>query len=160
MQIRLAEITDADRDAVLAVRVRPEQERFVASVEKSFQDARDNPEAQPWFRAVHDGPVPVGFVMLSWGLVPGPGLRGPYFLWRLLIGAEFQGRGYGRAVLDEVVTLLRAAGATELWTSCVPGDGSPEPFYRRYGFLPTGEVDEDGEVVLRLPLARDDRGQG
>ncbi|MCI0345283.1 MAG: hypothetical protein L0221_07535 [Chloroflexi bacterium] len=27
----------------------------------------------------------------------------------------------------------------------------PEPFYRRFGLEPTGEVD-DGEVVGRLPL--------
>ncbi|GHH31764.1 GNAT family N-acetyltransferase [Lentzea cavernae] len=152
-QIRLAEITDANRDAVVAVRVHPAQERFVASVEKSFQDARANPEANPWFRAVCDGDVPVGFVMLSWNVTPQPGIAGPYFLWRLLVGAEHQGRGYGRAVLDEVVTLLRAEGASELLTSCVPGEGSPEPFYRRYGFVPTGETDEDGEIILRLELA-------
>ncbi|MCR3754147.1 diamine N-acetyltransferase [Lentzea californiensis] len=151
-QIRLVEITDANRDAVVAVRVHPAQERFVASVEKSFADARDNPEAKPWFRAACDGDVPVGFVMLSWDNVPGPGLCGPYFLWRLLVGAEHQGRGHGRAILDEVVALLRAAGATELLTSCVPGEGSPEPFYRGFGFVPTGEVDDDGEIILRLEL--------
>ncbi|MET9231215.1 GNAT family N-acetyltransferase [Lentzea sp. NPDC003310] len=151
-QVRLVEVTDVNRAAVAALRVHPAQERFVASVEKSFQDARDNPDANPWFRAVHDGDEPVGFVMLSWDVVPGPELRGPYFLWRLLVGADHQGRGYGAAVLDEVVALLRAEGATELLTSCVPGEGSPEPFYRRYGFVPTGETDEDGEIILRLDL--------
>ncbi|SER01975.1 GNAT family N-acetyltransferase [Lentzea albida] len=151
-QIRLVEITDANRDAVVALRVHPSQERFVASVERSFQDARENPEAKPWFRAVCDGDTPVGFVMLCWDLVPGPGLLGPFFLWRLLVDAEHQGRGYGRAILNEVVALLRAAGATELLTSCVPGEGSPEPFYRGFGFVPTGETDEDGEVILRLEL--------
>lgn len=152
-QIRLVEVTDANRDAVTAVRVRPEQERFVASVEKSFRDARENPEANPWFRAAYDGDEPVGFVMLSWDVTPQPGIIGPYFLWRLLVGAEHQGRGCGSAILDEVVALLRAAGATELLTSYVPGEGSPEPFYRGFGFVPTGETDEDGEVILRLELA-------
>ncbi|WP_439660014.1 GNAT family N-acetyltransferase [Lentzea sp. HUAS TT2] len=151
-QISLVEVTDANRDAVIAVRVHPGQEQFVASVEKSFQDARDTPEAKPWFRAVYDGATPVGFVMLSWNLVPGPGLRGPYFLWRLLVGAEHQDRGYGTAILTEVVRLLREAGATELYTSCVPGEGSPLPFYRAFGFEPTGEVDDDGEVILLLDL--------
>ncbi|WP_030479130.1 GNAT family N-acetyltransferase [Lentzea albidocapillata] len=150
--IRLVEITDANRDAVVAVRVHPAQERFVASVEKSFVHARENPEAKPWFRAVYAGDVPVGFVMLSWDNVPGPGLHGPYFLWRLLVGAEHQGRGYGSAILDEVVALLRAAGAADLLTSYVPGEGSPEPFYRAFGFVPTGEADEDGEIILRLEL--------
>ena len=72
---------------------------------------------------------------------------------RLLVGAGWQGRGYGTAILDEVVALLRADGATELITSCVPGEGSPEPFYRRYGFVPNGETDEDGEIILTLDLS-------
>lgn len=151
-QIRLVEVTDANRAAVIAVRVHPAQERFVASVEKSFQHARENPVANPWFRAVYDGDTPVGFVMLSWNVVPGPGLRGPYFLWRLLVDAGHQGRGYGTAILTEVVALLREAGATELYTSCVPGEGSPEPFYRAFGFEPTGEVDDDSELILLLDL--------
>jgi diamine N-acetyltransferase len=151
-QIRLVEVTDDNRDAVLAVRVLPGQERFVASVEDSFRHAREQPDAKPWFRAVYDGGQPVGFVMLSWNLTPRPGLRGPYFLWRLLVGAGQQGRGYGTAILDEVVALLRADGATELITSCVPGEGSPEPFYRGYGFVPNGETDEDGEIILTLDL--------
>ncbi|SER65387.1 diamine N-acetyltransferase [Lentzea xinjiangensis] len=150
--IRLAEITDANRDAVIAVRVHPAQERFVASVEASFRHAQARPEANPWLRAAYDGDEPVGFVMLSWNATPRPGVLGPYFLWRLLVGAGRQGRGYGTAILDEVVALLCADGATTLLTSYVPGEGCPEPFYRRYGFVPTGEVDEDGEIVLSLDL--------
>ncbi|KJK36802.1 acetyltransferase [Lentzea aerocolonigenes] len=151
--MRLVEVTRENRDAVIAVRVHPAQERFVASVETSFRHASENPEAKPWFRAVYDGDVPVGFVMVSWNLVPGPEMRGPYFLWRLLVDAKQQGRGYGTAILDEVVRLIRADGATELITSYVPGEGCPEPFYRRYGFVPTGEIDGDGEVVLSLDLS-------
>jgi diamine N-acetyltransferase len=152
-QIRLVEVTDDNRDAVIAVRVHPAQEQFVASVETSFRHAKENPEAEPWFRAVYDGDEPVGFVMLSWNLVPRPGLRGPYFLWRLLVGADHQGRGYGTAILNEVVRLLRAEGAIELFTSCVPGEGSPQPFYLGCGFVPTGETDEEGETVLVLDLS-------
>ena len=33
----------------------------------------------------------------------------------------------------------------------VPAPGGPEPFYRSFGFEPTGEIDE-GEVVARLRL--------
>jgi diamine N-acetyltransferase len=47
---------------------------------------------------------------------------------------------------------VRANGAAELLTSCVPGDGGPEPFYRRIGFSPTGELDENGEIILALDL--------
>jgi diamine N-acetyltransferase len=150
--VRLVEITDDNRDAVCALRVRPGQERFVASVAKSLQDAVTTPEGEPWYRAVYSGSEPVAFVMLSWNVPPGrPGVLGPYFLWRLLVDGRHQGRGIGRAVLDEVVSLVRADGGTELLTSHQPGDDGPGAFYRKYGFAPTGDVDH-GEVVLRLGL--------
>jgi diamine N-acetyltransferase len=40
-------------------------------------------------------------------------------------------------------------GATALEVSWEPGRGGPEPMYLRYGFVPTGDV-EDGEIVARL----------
>ena len=148
--VRLVEITDGNRDAVRALRVRPGQERFVASVAKSLEDAATTPEGEPWFRAVYADDEPVGFVMLSWDVPPGrPGVLGPYYLWRLLVDGRHQGRGIGRAVLTEVVSLVRADGGTELLTSHQPGDDGPGAFYRKFGFTPTGEID-DGEVVLRL----------
>ena len=52
-----------------------------------------------------------------------------------------------------VAELVRAAGATELLTSYVPEDGGPAGFYQRLGFVPTCEVDVNGEIILRLALA-------
>ena len=43
------------------------------------------------------------------------------------------------------------AGGPALQVSWVPADGGPEPFYRRLGFEPTGEI-HDGEVVAVLTL--------
>ncbi|MEV6873278.1 GNAT family N-acetyltransferase [Amycolatopsis sp. NPDC051128] len=150
--VRLVEITAGNREAVCALRVDPDQERFVASVARSLADAATTPEGEPWYRAVYAGDEPVGFVMLSWNVPPGrPGILGPYYLWRLLIDRRYQGRGFGRAVLDEVVALVRADGAGELLTSHQPDDDGPGPFYRKYGFRPTGEID-DGEIVVRLAL--------
>jgi diamine N-acetyltransferase len=151
--VHLREITDDNRDAVCALRVRSRQKRFVASVAASLHDAAAAPEANPWYRAVYSGDEPVGFVMLSWNVPPDrPGVIGPYFLWRLLIDKRHQRRGIGRAVLTQITDLVRADGATELFTSYQPGDGEPWPFYRQFGFQPTGEID-DGEIVLRLTLS-------
>ncbi|GGS25002.1 GNAT family N-acetyltransferase [Actinokineospora fastidiosa] len=149
--ISLREITDENTAAVTALRVRPDQERFVASVAASLEEAARTPEGAPWYRAIYSDDEPVGFVMLSWNAPPGPGITGPYFLWRLLIDEHHQGHGHGRAALTLVIALLRAEGVAELITSYVPGDGEPWPFYRSLGFEPTGEV-EDGEIVLRLRL--------
>ena len=151
--VTLREISDENRDAVIALRVSAAQERFVASVPKSLADADATPEGNPWYRAIYAGEQPVGFVMLSWDVTPRPGIIGPWFLWRLLIDERHQQRGFGTAALREVISIIKTAGARELKTSYVPGDGSPWPFYERLGFVPTGEV-EDGEIVLTLELQR------
>ena len=153
--VTLQEITGENREAVLALRVAPGQERFVSSVQDSLGEAAAYPHAKPWYRAVFaTGPAePVGFVMLSWNCEPQPPeIIGPWFLWKLLIDERFQGRGYGAAVVRQIAELVRAEGATELLTSCVPEDGGPAGFYQRLGFVPTGELDDHGEVIMRLGL--------
>ena len=83
-----------------------------------------------------------------------PDLVGPYYLWRLLIDERWQRRGYGTATLDAIVEHLRHRPAAEtLFTSAGQGDGSPQPFYEGYGFVPTERFVE-GERVLRLDLRK------
>ena len=48
---------------------------------------------------------------------------------------------------------LRAVTDDELLTSCLLGDEGPEPFYRRIGFRPTGELGGNGEIILALDLS-------
>jgi GNAT superfamily N-acetyltransferase len=153
-RVSLREITDANRDEVLAIRRAPSQEHFISSVADSLEEAQEHPEAKPWYRAVYAGDEPVGFVMLSWDCPPQPPeIIGPWFLWKLLIDVEHQHRGHGREVVRQVVELVRQAGAEELLTSYAPGgDGGPGPFYERLGFVPTGDLHPSGEIILRLDL--------
>ncbi len=151
--ISLREITDDNTDSVRALRTRPEQERFVSSVVDSLAEAAEVPQANPWVRAVYADDLPVGFVMLAWNVDPQPpGIVGPWFLWKLLIDRRHQRLGYGHEVMRQIVELIRSQGATELLTSYALGDGSPAGFYEALGFVPTGAVDDDGEVLARLPL--------
>jgi diamine N-acetyltransferase len=151
--VTLREITPANRAAVEALAVAPEQEAHVTGVVASLAEGEATPDACPWCRAVYADETPVGFVMLSDG-IPAERTRylGPYVLWRLLIDARYQGRGFGTAALDLVVAYVRARpGAEQLLTSYVPGPAEPLAFYLGYGFTPTGAVDH-GEPVLALPL--------
>lgn len=154
MDVTLREIGEANREAVLALSVAPAQERFVGSVLGALELAVDIPEAKPWYRAVYAAERPVGFVMVSWGVEPRPedDIFGPWFLWKLIIDKRYQGEGFGREVVRQVAEIVRAAGAVELLTSYMPGEGDPGGFYRRLGFVPTGECDSDGEPILRLAL--------
>ncbi len=142
--VTLVEITGADVRSWCSLAVSPEQTQFVASVPISIAQAHFAPEA--WFRGIAAAGEPAGFVMLSVKPeVP------EYYLWRFLIDHRQQGRGIGAAALQLVIAHVRGLGATELTLSYNPGEGSPEPFYRKLGFTPTGVI-EDGEVVMRLAL--------
>src|SRR5262250_1675252 len=154
--VTLEEITDENREAVLALRVAPGQEQFVSSVQDSLAEAAEYPHAKPWYRAVFassEPAGPVGFVMVSWNCEPQPPeIFGPWFLWKLLIDQRYQGRGYGAAVVRQIAELVRAEGATELLTSYAPEDDWFAGFCQRLGFVPTGEHDNNGEVITRLAL--------
>ena len=157
VRIELREITDANRDAVTAVHAGPGEGRFVSSVADSILEAAEQPEGSPWYRAVYVEDEPVGFVMLSWDVTPRPpDIIGPWFLWKLIVDEHSQGRGIGRAIIEEVVRLIRAEGATELYTSHVVAEGGPDAFYERLGFVPTGAFDPQGERILRLDLGAPD----
>lgn len=144
-EVTLREITGESVRAICALEVAPEQRGFVAPNAISIAQAHFEPKA--WFRAVYADDDPVGFVMLFEDAE-----KPEYFLWRLMVDAGHQGKGYGRRTLDLVVERVRGLpGATELLTSYVPGDAGPRDFYLRYGFVETGEV-EGAERVIRLEL--------
>jgi diamine N-acetyltransferase len=152
-------VTEDDVEAVMGLRRGPGQDRYLGSMISHFEDAIADARACPRMWSVHDGDGGqlVGFVMISDGipaetLADDDDIVGPYFLWRLLIDAEHQGKGYGAATIDAVVEYLRTRpGAGDLQTSCKAGDGSPQPFYLAYGFEKTGGV-KWGEDLLRLDL--------
>jgi diamine N-acetyltransferase len=153
--VQLRDITtDDERRAVLALRRAPGQDRYLGSMESHFEDADDEPRAKPHMWSVHDGDQLVGFAMISDNVEQlDEDLVGPYFLWRLIIDEQFQGLGYGAATIDAIVDYLRTRpNADILYTSCVAGDGSPQTFYLRYGFVLTGEVKWE-EDILALDLA-------
>jgi RimJ/RimL family protein N-acetyltransferase len=74
-----------------------------------------------------------------------------FWVWRFMIDAAHQGKGYGRRALELLVDEARKDGVDEVKLSYHPGEHSPHEFYTRFGFVDTGEF-EQGEVVMRLAL--------
>lgn len=150
MTVTLREIT---ADTVRAVcKLVAEPSGFVAPNAVSIAQAYFHPEA--WFRAVYAGEEPVGFVMLEdTSLKPGNADAPEVSLWRFMIDARHKGHGHGRAALRLVIEHVRRQHPElkAFYTSCVPGPGSPRPFYETMGFVFTGDIDED-EEVMRLDL--------
>lgn len=143
--VTLREITSDTLQSIIDLKVRPEQEPFVAANVVSIAQAYFYRDIL-WFRAIYVDETPVGFVMVA----ENPAEQ-EWFLSRLMIDARYQGCGYGDRALQLVIDGLRTRGATELQLSCGPGEGSPCPFYEQRGFVDTGEL-HGNERVLRLVL--------
>ena len=142
-KVELREITQDSLRGVLDLAVEPGQEAYVATTARSIAEAHFEPRS--WFRAVYADDEPVGFVMAY---------RNPpdaFWVWRFMIDAGHQGKGYGHRALELLVDEARQDGVAEVKLSYHPDEHSPHAFYTRFGFVETGEVDEE-EVVMRLPL--------
>jgi diamine N-acetyltransferase len=144
LEVSLREVTKQNVRDVLALEVAPEQTSYVATNARSIAEAHFEPRA--WFRAIAAGEELVGFAMVY---------RDPtlptFYVWRFMIDARHQGRGYGKRAMELLLDEAREDGVDEVTLSVVPGDHSALDFYRRFGFEETGTV-EHGELVLRLPL--------
>jgi diamine N-acetyltransferase len=148
-EITLREITADTVRQVTALEVAPDQQGLVASNANSIAEAYFEPKA--WFRAIAAGDELVGFAMVY---------RDPtastFYVWRFMIDARHQGKGYGRRAMELLVEEARRDGAPAVTLSVVPRAGSARAFYARLGFEETGAVHE-GEVEMRLVL---DDGSG
>ena len=149
--VHLRAIDESNRDAVEALEVSPEQQRFVSNVPDSIAEAAREPDGRAVYWAIYVDETPVGFVMVS-DEVGGPGYF-PQYLWKLFIDQRYQGRGYGTATLDLIADYFRRRPEVEIMrTSCGQGKRSPLGFYERYGFEQTGEIIFDNEILLHYRL--------
>lgn len=147
--LRAVEITPDNVGAATKVRVREDQNTFVAPVVHSLAEAYASRDTA-WPRLILDGDRPVAFVMANFAPdEPEPDHR--CGIWRLNVAEGEQGRGYGRFAVQVVLDEARRRGQKRVTVSWVPGEGSPEGFYLGLGFRRTGRV-EDGEVVGELFL--------
>lgn len=150
--VRLAVITPDDAYLWGRLATHHSQQRFVSPMHLSFRDALfpdviDGAPLVPWMRGIMADDERVGFMMTA---EVTPQHAKPY-LWRLLIDRMHQRRGIGGRALALLIERLRAEGHAQLTTSWGIGRGTPEPFYRELGFVPTCEMDGE-EVVGALDL--------
>ena len=141
--MRMAPITEENLEECIRLNVAEEQRKFVATNLYSLAQAYVYPNTAHPF-ALCDGEKMVGFAMLEMDET-----EQKYALWRFMIDARFQGKGYGRAALALLIAHMRSRGAQEISLSYVPGNEAGEHLYRAMGFVPTGDVD-GGEIVMKV----------
>ena len=146
----LKEINQDNWKQAIRIDVAPEQKRFVASNLYSIAEAIFNPTFVPL--AIYDEAVStsktgtmVGFLMH--GTNPD---NDELWILRLMVDQQYQGWGYGRAAMEEIIRRLRAKpNCQEIFTSYEPDNHVAAKLYRSLGFEDTGRV-EDGELVVCL----------
>jgi diamine N-acetyltransferase len=147
VEITLRPLTFENVRQALALAVEPEQGRFVAPVSASIAEAYLS--EQPLLtQVIYAGETPVGFAMLKDSDEQPDG----YFLWRFLIDRHYQRRGYGRRALALLAELVRTRpNGSSLGTAYLRGEGGPEGFYRKCGFVETGRAQAE-QFEARLAL--------
>ena len=147
MAVTLREITRDNWRECVDIRVDASQTQFVASNMFSLAQSKYEPECVPL--AVYDDEQMVGFVMYK---PEDYGLAKTWFIDRLMIGADHQKKGYGRAAMIALIDRLRSQpGYSAILISFVPGNDIAQKLYSDLGFKDTGEI-EEGEHVYRLAL--------
>lgn len=142
--------TTMNKICTLSDSLSPTQRHMVADNVRSIAEAHFSENV--WMRAIYADDIPIGFIMTHTGSdyedeIDCPGV----FLWRFMIAGPFQGKGYGKRAIDKLIQHLKAMGIPLLYTSCGQGEGSPEGFYRKLGFIPTGDhYGHEIELVLDL----------
>ncbi len=148
MVIELVRITPDNHKAIRALEVRPDQSHLVAGVDASLADAYVWEGAL--FRGACEDDVPVGYVMVYPFDRDGQRIVN---IVRLMVDAAHQGRGVGRAVLNETLSWISAFSPRPdaLRISTLPENEVALGLYLSSGFEIRGT--EEGEVALyRRPI--------
>lgn len=143
-RIRLAPLTSALRASVLALKLADAQLRFVADNGSSLKEAARDRNARP--RAVIAGDAVVGFLMYD---APQDGNEAR--IYRFMIDAAQQGRGFGRAALMAALAEIATDGYPTVSICYEPENAAAKRLYASAGFVEQG-LDEDGEMIAALSL--------
>jgi histidinol dehydrogenase len=148
-------VTDANVDELIRLAVAPDQQELVAPVAASLAQASVRTPGRPL--GLYDGDQAVGLLLL-WDARRDPDeTLDQLYVWRLLIDARFQRRGYGTQTLRWVVDEARRLGVASVGLSHQPKPGHAGPFYEKVGFRYIGKV-EHGEHLMELSLTEANDG--
>lgn len=128
---------------VIDLKVADEQKSFVASNVFSLAQAKAYPECV--CLAIYCDDVLVGFTMYCMDFDDKE-----YWIYRLMIDEKFQGKGYGKAAMEELIDRIKQDRAHHvIYLSFEPENERAKRLYEKLGFVADGRV-IDGEVVYKM----------
>ena len=160
--VHLEELNKYNVWDVIELTVKKEQESFIAGNEWSLVHAYvgNKTEGAVYPFGVFDDDKAVGFLMIAYDY--GEVCNDPdapeisqknYFLWRLMIDEEEQGKGYGKKAVKlalEFVKTFPHGRADYCWLCYDKNNEVARKLYLSMGFQEIGEQDDDITAVIKL----------
>ena len=147
MSIRLEQITRENWYECSQLQVKPEQRQFVSSnllciAEVQFYSG--------WGAyAIYNRDQMVGFVMYE-----DDEEQEAWWISALMIAADHQGKGYGKAAVQALVSLMKQKGCREIGVGYAHDNLPARALYTSLGFNEIG-LDDEGDIVARRELLVD-----
>jgi diamine N-acetyltransferase len=153
MSIALLPVTAENWRALIKLKVREDQHGFVASNLYSIAEAQFGFEDEGHWDfypfGAYVGDDPVGFAMHCLNFNHP---RFQAFVTRLMVDENFQGKGYGREIMVQVLDLFRENNRIKnVGISYEPHNEAARKLYASLGFVEPGEI-MDGETLAILNL--------
>ncbi len=128
----LRTVTEANVDQLIKLEVAPDQQELVAPVAKSLAQASVRTPGRPL--GIYDGEQPVGLLLL-WDVRRDPDEPADQlYVWRLMIDARYQKKGYGARTLRWVIDEARRLGVASVGLSHQDAAGPRRPVLREARF--------------------------
>jgi diamine N-acetyltransferase len=152
--LALREITRDTVNPLIRLKVKDWQQNLVAPNAVTLAQAAYEPGSYVWGLWVEDQPVGLMAMVHPHQAAELDPQDDPdaAFLWRLMIAAEEQGKGYGLAAIEAARAQAHAWGLQRLAATVVDSENSNMAFYEHLGFHQTGKV-IDGELHILCNVA-------
>jgi diamine N-acetyltransferase len=153
MGITLKPVTANNWKALVKLKVREDQNHFVASNVYSIAEAQFGEEFEGHWDlypfGIYDEETPVGFLMYGYNFSH-PTQQ--VFIMRLMVDEKYQGKGYGRVGMEKMLEIFRADERIKaIGISYEPDNDAARKLYASLGFVETGRIlFDEVEAVLNL----------
>ena len=152
MQIHFEPVNEENRSTIEKLHPSLAQIDFIESVKDCMIEADNYDGWRPY--GVYDGEELVGFVMYGYFSEPKP--NGRLWLDRILIDEKYQGHGYGKELVREMLERLpkEYPDVDTITLSVFDNNPCAIHVYEKAGFRFNGELDTKGEKIMIYKVNR------
>ncbi len=145
--VALIPISKENEIECISLKPRADQLSLVASNADSLIHATKEITSKPYGIYAEDSMV--GFILFDNEVYS----DGYYWILRFMIDERFQGKGYGKSAIQQVITKLKNRNdCKEIRVSHVSHNIVANSIYKSCGFQETGEVEDCGDPILSYKI--------